>query len=233
MKEKMKMYHAFFPNRKWLWLVYLLYPILTIGIGSLWFRTNVDHILSLGISTMLTVTILDITELVLDSFVLGGIAAKNNTNMEYMKSSAKGVGLTKTALIIDGIRRIMTIFVCLGGIAFISANCEMKGEGKVILFKDRILFFLQCGISLMILLEVGLWIGRRIKNNFIIFVVIYFSSAIVCGMVPGILEAASVTSVIVSAMVLVLLMFLGRQNLMKKVKESYYDNGYKELHSHV
>ena len=224
MKELLKMYHIFFPNRRWLWVLYVLYPAIIIFLACIWNRFSSTPEFGIGMGTMCAVSLLDIGEYLLDSLSFYGIAARENASMEFVRASKKGMRAVKTALVMDALRRILTTAFVLAVAGNYARNCFGTGYE---------LFYVQIWLVLLLLVEGGLWIVRKYKNAVATLLVLYFSSAFACGAVPGILAFANMTAVIVLAIVLMVIMVGTRLYLIKKGKENYYDCGFEKVHHAV
>ena len=85
MKELLKMYHIFFPNKRWLWVLYVLYPAIIIFLACIWNRFSSTPEFGIGMGTMCAVSLLDIGEYLLDSLSFYGIAARENA-LNYSRS---------------------------------------------------------------------------------------------------------------------------------------------------
>lgn len=224
MKEIIKMYHIFFPNKKWLWVLYVLYPVMTILLGCVWIGPRKSYEFGITMGLMCVVSVVDITEYLLDVFSFGAVAARGNAAMEYFRASNKGMRVMKTALILDGIRRIATTVVVLGAIGWYALKCY----GNV-----PLLDFVQTGFSLLLLIEGGVWLIRKYNHMLVKFMTMYFSSALACGFVPAILNYANPVTTLALAIVLLSVMVITRVHLMKRGKENYYDNGFEKKYRSV
>lgn len=231
MKDAIRMYHLFFP-RKWLIpLVYILYPIAVIAISGVWYA--VPDIYGVDVlSIVFCVGAIVFFEYLLDIFMLFGIAAKDNKALEYMKTSVRGVHLIQTGVWMDGLRRVVTTLVSCGvvyrmaGYYFANLAADVEETGMP---APNMVTFLQCVIMVLLLTEVGLVFTRRTRNVLINMLIWYLALVVAGALAIGVLQYATRVTVLISGIVLVAVMVFGRRLLVKRVRESYYDEGYKAM----
>lgn len=231
MKDAIRMYHLFFPRKCLIPLVYILYPLAAIAISGVWYAVP-EFFGVYVLSVVCGVSAIVVVEYLLDTFMLFGIAAKDNKALEYMKTSARGVHLIQTGVWVDGFRRVVTTLVSLGVVYRMAgcyfANLDANVEDMGMTAPDMVTF-LQCVIMVLLFTEVGLVFTRRTRNVLINMLIVYLASAIACALVIGVLQYATVVTVLISGIVLVAVMVIGRKLLVKRVRESYYDEGYKGM----
>lgn len=230
MKNAIRMYHLFFSRKCMMWFVYILYPFLGFAVGKFMspFPAGMDWVMGL----MVTVPLIISVEYILDTFMLFGIAAKDNKSLEYIKTSAKGVRVLRQGLLADGVRRVLSVGLILLGLYLVVKKELVELAGEVAaeeVMMPEIRTYVQCGILAVFLVELGMCLTRRTKNILLNVLLIYLMSALSCPLVIISVDQTSVASVIVLGMVMVVLMGISRKVLIKKVRESYYDEGYKEL----
>lgn len=231
MKDAIRMYHLFFP-RKWLIpLVYILYPVVVLAISGIWYwlpgMFGVDVL-----SVVLCVSTIVMLEYLLDVFMLYGIAAKDNKALEYMKTSVKGVHLIQIGVWMDGIRRVVITMISFGMLYLVSVYC-FENQIVDVEYTDLktvdIVMFLQSAVMVLLFTEVGLVITRRTKNVLVNVMVMYLASAIACALAITVLQYSTMITVLISGFALVVVMVFGRRLLIKRVRESYYDEGCKAM----
>ncbi len=233
MKNTIRMYNVFFPRKFWMWFTYILYPLFIIAVCAYFYKMALlpGTVMSLMMSTAGIVTI----EYLMDTYMFHGIAAKDYKALEYVKSSGKGVHLLQQAFLVDGIRRILTTGLIMTGLywagktAFLNDTeviLEINGE---VVSHPSVWIYLQCGVIAVLFVELGMLLTRRSKNVLLNLLVLYLMSAIACPLSMVAAEYTSVLSVALSAVLLVIIMVASRKILVKKVRESFYDEGYKEL----
>lgn len=236
MKHTIRMYQVFFPRKCFAWLMYILYPLLVVVACTCFLGLS---LLTGGfMSLMMSVAGIVTMEYILDVYILCGIATKENKTLEYVKSSAKGVHLLQQALCVDGIRRILTTGLIMTGLYLITKAAFVRDAADGIVYEvdgevmshPSVLIYVQCGLMSVLFVELGMLLTRRTKNVLITMVVLYLMSALTCPFSMVAAEYTSIPSVVLTTVVLVILMVISRKILVKKVRESFYDEGYKELH---
>lgn len=223
MKEFIKGYHMFLP-RTWVkWCIYILYPLIIIGVSYL-FQFFIFN-LCLGIAGCAIVGV----EYMLDGYVFAGIASKDTNRLEYLKTSVKGIPLLKKVLIADAVRRFCSITVILLGVYSLSAVASPVAG----VYKNSNNAFLQVVAYILLiwlLLEIGLIILRFFINVNVILLAIYILCALV--FVLGLCIAGCniyIWQVLLLAVSCVGVVAAGRKLILKKAKESYYDIGMEEM----
>lgn len=234
MINTIRMYNVFFPRKFWMWFTYILYPIVATLICSVCLKMFLlaGVVMSLMMSTAGVITI----EYLLDTYMFHGIGAKDYKALDYVKSSGKGVDLLQRAFFVDGIRRILTTGLIMIGLYWATRMAFEKDAGETILeingeivSHPPVLIYLQCGVIAVLFVEIGMFITRRSKNVLVNILILYVMSAIACPLAMVAAEYTSSLSVGLSAILLTIVMVLNRKMLVKKVRESFYDRGYKEL----
>ena len=121
MRKSIRCYHLFFPgNSIWLkLLLYLVYPLFVIGL-ALGIRLLLGDILPAYLSLLLAGALVLTTEITVDFFFFGGIASKDTNRLEYMKTSAEVKNVWRKGLIVDAVRRFVTIAGILTGTFFLT-----------------------------------------------------------------------------------------------------------------
>ncbi len=234
MKDAIKMYHLFFPRKWFIVLVYILYPAV-IGLLGMW-CFKIGPIVGTVMSLMLSTSFVVCGEYILDVYMLFGVAAKDNRSLEYVKSSAKGVYLLQEALYGDGFRRIVTTVASYGLLYIMMRYTFMKEASFIALANDgealecpRGIVFVQCALLALLFVEAGLTFTRRTKNVLINLLVLYLMSALACSLAMAAEEYTSTLTVGISGVLLIVIWIVSRKVLIKRVRESFYDEGYKEL----
>ncbi len=231
MINTIRMYNVFFPRKFWMWFAYILYPIVVIALCSVFLKMFLltGMVMSLMLSTAGVITI----EYLLDTYMFHGIGAKDYKALEYVKSSGKGVHLLRQAFLVDGVRRILTIGLIMTGLYLTTRIAFEKDAGETILeingkvvSHPSVLIYLQCGVFAVFFVELGMLITRRSKNVLVNLLILYVMSALACPISMVAVEFASITSVGLSAILLIIIMVIGRKVLVKKVRESFYDEGH-------
>lgn len=131
MKKRVRSYLVF-TSPLYRIVVYLLVPAAIVGV-SLWTERDLGRF-ALLLSTMLLI----ITEVVLDSWLFGGMQARHFDKMDYLKTSNRGMGVLQSALCMDLLRKFLAVLgilaVCNAAMGFLSdapGLSAMYGSGGV------------------------------------------------------------------------------------------------------
>lgn len=110
MKTYLKCYRVFLCN-KWLkWVIYLIYPVLTIGwSGLIVYYMKQSGAIGLAIAALAVIFM----ELFLDYYVFGGILCKDTNKLQYLMTSHKGMQVLEKSLLADKTRRLLSITIIL------------------------------------------------------------------------------------------------------------------------
>lgn len=231
MKDAIRMYHLFFPRKWMIPMVYILYPVVVVAISGAWY--SIPGIYGVDIlSIVLCVSAIVIVEYILDIFMLFAVAAKDNKALEYMKTSSRGVRLMQMGVRMDGIRRVVTTVVSFGMLYLVTGYCF---ENQIVdveyteMTALEVLVFIQSAIIVLLFTEVGLIVTRQTKNILVNVMIMYLASAIACALAITVIQYATMVTVLISGIVLVIVMVLGRRLFVQRVRESYYDEGRKAM----
>ena len=83
-----------------------------------------------GGSGPIIMLLLPLLEIVCDNWFLGGIQEKNAENMDYLKTSSKGMKVIRSVLILDFARRFMTA-VTVFGICFLMNRFLFHADSQI------------------------------------------------------------------------------------------------------
>lgn len=234
MNHSIRMYNMFFPRKWTMWLIYLIYPVFVLVVGLIFFRFPFQ--VGTMMNLMLTCAGIVAVEYIIDVYMFYGIAAKDNRSLEYIKTSSKGVTLIQNALRVDGVRRLFTTGVSMVGV-YLFAWRKFAEESNIVtynvdgemIFQPSVWLYVQCGLMIVLLVELGMCVTRRTKNVLVNLVFVYVMSALACPFVILFSEYTSVWIALGMSVLLAVLMVVNRKVLAKKVRESYYDTGCTEL----
>lgn len=200
-------------------LTFWLMPLLLLGIqtAAVSMGKNFSIILPLAMASM---------EAMADSWFLGGIQSKDADKMDFLKTSAEGMRVMKTALIMDFLRRFVSmtvVFLLCCGIARLGG-----GKTSAILPVDKIellVFPLLFGYTFSVLATL---VGRFFSLFWINMLVAYpipILGSVTMYLILSEPVYVSVTALfdIVLTVLGILLVVLAVRTAMKKVEESYYD----------
>lgn len=210
MKQKIKGYLVF-TSLGYRVGVFILMPLALVGIQVLFSGQA-------GGSGPLVVLLLPLLEIMADNWFLGGIQEKNAENLDYLKTSFKGMKVMRSTLIMDLSRRLMTAVVVFG-ICFLMNRFLFNMDSQV--GADLILPVLM-SYSLSVL---GTLITRFQSYLWVSMVVGYIAAII--GAIFFILVMFGVMKVlvinIVFAVLAVVFSILAVKIAMARVEGGYYD----------
>ena len=206
MKDYIESYHMFLPDRKFRFLLYMVYPL------AVWVLLYIESIFLNGsfILVFTAATVIIVVECLADFFVFAGYARKESGRNEYLKTSVKYTQLLKKAILSDKVRRILSTLLIISVTA------------AVLKVQLRLTIYLL--ISAYFFITVALFSLRFFDffaaYNFItIIVVMLYISFNVFILDKSILTIASIVLIILS----LLLILLHIRILFRVVKEEYYD----------
>lgn len=206
MKDYIESYHMFFPDKKFRFLLYLVYPL------AVWALLYIESIFFDG-SFILVFTAAEIiiaVECLADFFIFAGYARKVSGRNEYLKTSVKYTQLLKKAVLSDITRRILSTVLIISVTAAV-----LKVQLKLTIYLIiSVYFFITVALfglrffdffaayNFITIILVMLYIGFNVfilyKNIFIITSIILFILSL-------------------------LLLLLHTKILFRVVKEEYYD----------
>lgn len=112
MREYIKSYRVFV-SEKWVKvLLYLVYPLATVGICR--FLLMFSDLYGM-IHQVVAASVMIFAELVLDVFAYGGILQKGTGKLDYLKLSNRGMEIVHKSLWADKVRRLLTTVFILSG----------------------------------------------------------------------------------------------------------------------
>lgn len=214
MKEAVKGYHIFL-SKSWLkWAIYIPYPIVLIGMVYILNRyLTFFQYICIGMVCGMIVAV----EIMVDTYVLMGIASKNTNRLEYLKTSTKGLSLLKKVLAMDAVRRFLSITVILAG-AYLVIGTDPTGTSNVTPA--------QCFICIVItdlLVELAFLLTRLFLNVWINLLTVYilWGIAFLEGFI--ILYKISLLPILLVMVLCAGVIAAGRTLILKRAGESYYD----------
>lgn len=222
MKETIKSYHMFLP-RAWVkWILYLFYPAITIGgMCVLCNKISIFYFICTAFAGGIIIGV----EYMLDGFVFAGIASKQTNRLEYLKTSIKGIPMLKRALIVDGIRRFCSITVIM--MALYPMICKEKEQEGT----QGLLHLIAYLLFVYLLLEAGLIVLRFFTNVLVTLVCIYIEWAIVFLAGANIFWfTVQIWHVLLLAAGCIAVAVAGRKLILKRARDSYYDNRMEKMH---
>ena len=164
LKKYIQSFNVFLPiNRFWFKvLLYVIFPVLVI-VGTTILNPYVivinamdnlasSHLIP-GIILLASYIILNLDGFV-DYYIFGGIASKNGTPLEYLKSSTNGLNCIQKALITDSIRQFLLILITEYGV-YLTLAIHLKTSCTEYLLLTGLLAVLT-----FICEQISLWITR-------------------------------------------------------------------------
>ncbi len=206
MKDYIESYNMFFPNKKFRFLLYLVYPLTVwavLYIESIFFDGNFILIL-----TAASITI--VVECMADFFVFAGYARKENGRNEYLKTSVKYTQLLKIAFLSDVIRRMLSILLIIS----LTASVLKIPLRLTIYLLVSVYFFIVAALFVLRFFDVF-----AVYNFITIIIVMLYIGFNIFIMDKNIFIVMSIFLSILS----LLLILLHTRILFRVVKEEYYD----------
>lgn len=233
MKEAVKMYHLFLPRRWFTVIIYILYPALIGLLGMCFF--SMGSVAEMSVSIMLGTSLVVCAEYMLDVFMFAGVVAPGTHSLEYIKTSAKGVPLFQAALYGDGVRRLISTMLSYALLYIAAAifNNRMafvtvENNGSMVETSHAIVF-VQCAIIALFCAELGMMYTRKTANPLLNLIVLYVMAGVAATLAMASVGFSSIITVGISLILYIVVWLAGRKFLVRKVRESFYDEGYKEL----
>lgn len=211
--KDIKCYRVFLCNKWMRRVVYLIYPLLSIGwCGLMALAGGPDATLGL-IVTAVTVIFM---EVFLDQFIYGGILCKDTNRLGYLMTSDKGISVLEKSLRVDKLRRLLSTAVIFGVIYRISHG------GVDVLQLVGILF------AVAAVMELGLLFSRGCDTQGGPLLVAMVSDLAGGVLVYGATKLPSVCAVVF--LVIYGVVVIGSsQQVARKAREQYYDGKMEDL----
>lgn len=212
-----KSYRVFLSGRLMKLIMYVLYPLFVVAWCSLMIvaigSTTADATYGLLITGSMVLS----GELLLDTFVYGGIMAKDTNKLEYLKTSIKGMNVLRRSLFADKLRRMVTA-VLIFAIAY-GLHHEQVSIGQLVS-----LIFITGTLT-----ELGLLITRHF--TMVSWTMVVIIAANILGAIMGMLAVQlSPVYVIVFFLLFGVTVLVSSKLIMKKAEGSFYDVGVEKVH---
>ena len=216
MKEYVKAYNMFLPGRYMKYILYLFMPVLVIGFCLI---CNAFLPLSDSVVIMLLALYVFWVEIMLDTWVLRGIAKKKNNNLEYLITSAKWKKLIKKVMVFDIVRRFLSVTIMTLLFFFLMQIQGENGEGSVTI-PSVIAMILS--ICLWVTLLCG--ITRNTENIYVTMMVVYVAFIPFFMILPLTMEyMGNVIGICILAVLFVAVAVFNIFHIIKKIGGSFYD----------
>ena len=209
MKKYVKCYHVFLAEDLFLVILYLVYPLLVGGFcGFLAVPAGMGGMIKLAL--LITAQMIVSVELFLDTWVYGGILAKDTHKLEFLKTSHRGMQVLKNSVRMDKLRRGLSTTLLL-------AVVQVAGGRQADFFSILGLIFATCAV-----MEAALVLARHIQGVSLVMLVV-----VVAGMLTtatGLLAlGGNGLQMVLFAFLFVAVVLLSNKYMYKRAEESYYD----------
>jgi len=208
MKEYLKSYDMFFPNRFFNAVLYFLMPLVTWGIviiESILFAGN-----NIIIPAISAIVVLAGGECIFDFYMFGGFAIKDSARNEYLKTSSRYLYIIKKALVADMVRRFLSCLVIAGLICAV-----LKIPSGITFFTITSgYFFIVVSICIVRFFE-NLYVYSLVICIVQVIYVLFYIAVINNGLISIMCAAMPVAGIILAAAHIYF--------LLSMTKEGYYD----------
>lgn len=207
MKQFIKSYNMFFPDRKFGIILYMVYPVITwivLFLINLFYNNSFILLLSAGI-------IIIGAEGFADHFVFGGFGRYESNRFGFLETSAKFTSLYKRALITDAVRRFLSILFIITIMA------------AVLKIPYNITFFIIISIYLFSVITVCI---TRFFDNILIYYNFVFVIEILFIILVAAIYRFAETAGLIIMLLDILLPVLHFKFMVRKYEEVYYDKEY-------
>ncbi len=217
MRNSIKSYHVFLSSRLLQVLLYVLYlpVIMFIMLAILCICLDFGGGLSFGYT--LSANLIFGGEVIWGYLVFGGVAAKETNKLEYLKTSKKGLPILKKAMIVDVIRRILWVTAIQRVPLVITME---KPEASVWLANAMVLLFAELGCLSV----------RKSSSVTMLLAVIMAGTTILSPLLSvTMMIAHQIWPIILCYVLAVAVMVLNSKMVMKKARDSFYDDRNKKM----
>lgn len=212
MRNCIKSYHVFLSSRLLQVLLYALYLPVMMFIMLVLLCICLDYGGGLSFGYTLSANLIFGGEVIWGYLVFGGVAAKETNKLEYLKTSKKGLPILKKALITDTIRRILWVTA----IQWVPLVITMeKPEASVWLANAMVLLFAELGCLSV----------RKSSSVTMLLAVIMAGTTILSPLLSvTMMIAHQIWPIILCYVLAVAVMVLNNKMVMKKARDSFYDD---------
>ena len=211
-----KCYRVFLSGTLMKLLMYLIYPVCAFFWCSLAYVISDAGFGNATLGLMMTAGMMIGAELLLDSFVYGGLLAKDSNKLEFLKTSYRGINVLKKSLCVDKLRRLVTlilVFVMICGLWELQISV---GRLMSLLFATAMV------------MELGLLVIRHFSsfNWVLILTMVAYPIGMAVGFVAMKLEAIFA---VLFLLMLVAAYLICSKITLKKAEGSFYDTGVEKV----
>ncbi len=209
MKKYFKCYHVFLADDLFRVTLYFAYPLLVGGFcGFLAVPAGMGGMIKLAL--LITAQMIVSVELFLDTWVYGGILAKDTQKLEFLKTSHRGMQVLQNSVRMDKLRRALSTTLLLGVV-------QVAGGRPVGFFSFLGLVFATCAV-----MEAALILSRHIQGVSLVILVVILANMLAAAI--GMLAlAGNGLPVILIAPLFVAVVIISNQYIYKRAEASYYD----------
>lgn len=162
--------------------------------------------------------LLVLAETIGEYWFLAGINSKKRKCMEYLKTSNGFIGCMKSVLMVDTIRRILTIFL----VFFFMGNFDIQTADGLTRWAEKS----ACMCVVMAIAQTAVWVARHMIMINFVFLTGYLSGIVVLLLMLLTMQFPLVCGVVAVVYVVVFSIFSIWYTL-RKVKGGYYDRKFK------
>ncbi len=212
MRNAIKSYHVFLSSKLFQVLLYVLYlPVMMFGVGVL-LRIVQQLGMAVCVGYQLSANLLFIGEVVWGLLIFGGVAARDTNKLEYLKTSAKGMSILKTALAADVVRRFLWVTLIQWVPLFI---IHEKADENVWMANAMVLLFAEMGCLLVRKgCSMAVFFAVMVGGTTFLSPLLGFSTWIVHLLWP----------IVLCYLLTVVVMIINIKMVMKKARDSFYDD---------
>lgn len=217
MRNCIKSYHVFLSARLFQVLLYVLYLPVMMFITLIFVCASVEFGYGISMGYQLTANLVFLGELAWGYLIFGGIAAKDTNKLEYIKTSAKGLHILKKAMVVDAIRRVIWITV----IQWLPLFVAMEKPDESIWMANAMVIL--CA-------ELGCLFVRK-SSSTVLFFVVAVGGTTILPFLSGLAMIIDhwVWPIILCYVLAVVVMVLNSKMVMKKARDSFYDDRNKKM----
>lgn len=212
MKNCFKSYHVFLSSRLLQVLLYVLYlPVMMFILLAL-LCIGLDFGGGISFAYTASISLIFSGEVIWGYLILGGVAAKDTNKLEYLKTSEKGLPTLKTAAIVDAVRRVLWI----SAIQWVPLEIAMEeAEASVWLANAMVILFAELGCLFV----------RKSSSTGVLLVVTVAGTTLLAPLLGFTMPLAhQIWPIILCYVLAVAVMVLNMKMVMKKARDSFYDD---------
>lgn len=212
MRNCIKSYHVFLSSRLFQIMLYALYLPIMMFMVLVLLCASLGFGYGIGMGYQLSVNLLFAGEAFWGYWIFGGVAAKDTNKLEYLKTSVKGMPVLKTAIIVDTIRRVIWVTAIQWIPLFIAME---KPDESIWLANAMVLLFA----------ELGCLLERKSSSVTMLLVVIMVGTTILAPLLSvTMMIAHQIWPIVLCYVLAVVVMVLNSKMVMKKARDSFYDD---------